>query len=127
MILLKETGEVVTVVNSYQMAYLVDLHVGISEELAGTFNFQLVEVCQWALCSTLAKKSGEVTGGITSIVGYLLQGESFLQILAHKMNCSRDKVFSAVGIVGMTVVFVGFSLSVESQVTHGCQVVVKKR
>ena len=57
MILLKETGEVVTVVNSYQMADLVDLHVGISEELAGTFNFQLVEVCQWALCSTLAKKS----------------------------------------------------------------------
>ena len=88
----EEAGEVVGVFDADLVADLVYFHVGEVEQLTGLLDLQLVEVGQGSVAGALAEEGGEVGGGVTGVVGDLLECQSLLDVLLHQVDGGGDDV-----------------------------------
>ena len=82
----EKSGEVIAVFDAYLITNLAYFHVREVQQLACLLYLQLVEIGQNGVAGTLVEKGGEVRSRVTYMVGYLLQGKSFLYIFFHKMD-----------------------------------------
>ena len=114
----EQAREIVAVGNANLVAYLIDVHVGISQHLATRLYFHAVEISERAVAGLTFEEGGEVAGRVARVSGKVLQSQMLLYVFLHIMHSRRHYA---------VVVSLFLRLTIRADVSHGCQIVVEQR